>query len=130
KVRAVSRDSCTEQCADDCIRLWRASTALLPKKGPCDSCNFLTTLPTIDSLASRMMLMLFYATLTPMLTGNLLLWRPRLLVALFLCLEFIPLSAVLAETDLPPLEASTSSHSDRRTDEAAADPADEPDANL
>lgn len=77
-----------------------------------------------------MMLKLFYATLTPMLTGSLLLWRPGLLVALFLCLEFIPLSAVLAETDPPALEASSSSHSDRRTDEAAGDPADEPDPNL
>ena len=65
-----------------------------------------------------------------MLTYNAILLRPRMLLALSLCLGLIPNSAALAEADLPAVEASAGSQSDPRADEAPADPADEPDPNL
>ena len=76
------------------------------------------------------MLKLFYPPSKLMLTGNPLLVRTILVVGLFLCLECTPFSATLAaEADLSAVDAP-SGQSDQRADESAADPADEPDANL
>ena len=65
-----------------------------------------------------------------MLTCNLILLRPRVLVALFLCLQCMPFPTAWAEADMPAMEASTGKQSDRPADDVAADSADEPDANL